>query len=127
MKPRAKTNPALDAGDRAFAQRARAALRASEQLDYVTAMRLQAVRRRALDRARRHRWPWLGPAGLIATALALAVWLPEQPGVAPLPSAVTTQLAHAELVEILLDENDPEFYEDLDFYRWLSEDAGGSV
>lgn len=128
------------ADDCAFAQRLRDQLRESETLDYVTAARLSAARRRALageagsawlrsswgPRAS-GRWSVLVSAGAAALALLIAVWMPTQTPPALEAERAMPRMAQADTFEVLLDENELEFYEDLDLYRWLSEDAGGSV
>lgn len=93
---------------------------AGQRLDGATATRLRAARREAiasLDRPRRA--AWLLPAGGLAvaatvTAISVGLWQMQPPGehVSPL-----------EDVALLSDPAGPEFYEELEFYMWLEEQA----
>lgn len=100
------------------------ALRESEDsFDAVTLMRLRAIRARALavaaEPAHRAAINWGVP---LAAAAGLATWamlprlLVEAP--APAPAEMT---AAADALDLLTDERGPEFYRDLEFYRWLEE------
>ena len=96
-----------------FAQDARALFDASvDELDGATLSRLNQGRNRALDelRAPRTRWMRWAPAAGAAAAIALAVmvYVPG-PEVEVMPATVTD-------MEILLDEESIEMFEDLDFY-----------
>ncbi len=96
-----------------FEEDARAALRARENtLDGATLARLGAARRAALATRSAPWWrlhvPALGGAAL-ALAVAVAVLVPMQEQLRP-PAGVSEQLVE-----------DPQFYEDLDFYLWLAE------
>lgn len=118
----------LEGEDRVLALALRERLRASEALDYVTASRLGAARARALavHSAPRRWFPglWLGSGGVAAAALLVMVVAPWR---GPLPVApAAPALAQGDALEWLLDENDPEFYEDLELYHWL-EEPGDSV
>jgi hypothetical protein len=117
----------LDERDRALAQRLRQRLRAGEELDYVTQARLSAARARAVAAAEvvrghavapRHTGWWA--AGGLAAAAALAVLL-----VVRTPHAVVP--ATADALELLTDDVDPEFYQDLDMYQWLADSGAGSA
>lgn len=109
----------LDEADRALAQRLRTQLRASEELDYVTQAKLGAARARAIAAAPRHTGWWLASGGLAAAAV-LAVMLVVR---TPHPVAPTT----VDALELLADDVDPEFYQDLDMYQWLADSGAGSV
>ena len=96
-----------------FEEDLRATLREQENaLDGHTLARLGAARRAALARPPAPWWrlhvPALGGAAL-AVALAVAVLMPMQEQLRP-PVGASEQLVE-----------DPQFYEDLDFYMWLSE------
>jgi hypothetical protein len=117
----------LDTEERRWADRAGKALRESEaQLDAVTVARLRAARARAMERAAAPAaWtlPGLLPAGGIgAAALAVAVlaWtlLPRGGSV---PEVDPVNLAGVDALELLTDEQGPEFYQNLDLYLWLEE------
>jgi hypothetical protein len=106
----------------ALAKRLQELLRDSEPVDELTAARLSAARRRALDsRQRGPRLSWLwAPGGAVAAAVVAGILLR---GVADPEAPVTpTAIAPAEVIDMLNEEVDPEFYEDLEMYRWL---AGG--
>lgn len=102
----------------------RRALRDSEQLDMVTRAKLSAARARAIDAARRPARPWLWavPAGATAVLVA-ALWMPGTPTTAPLPQAPGTAVA-SEALDVLTDEQSPDFYQDLELYEWLDREAG---
>lgn len=107
----------LSPQERELAQSLRRALRESEQLDYVTASKLAAARARALQPARGG-WNWAAGSGAIAAMLAVAIlapWHTPQP-----PAAATTDTAQLEAFDVLGDDMEPEFYEDLEFYQWLA-------
>ena len=102
-----------------FLAEAKAALdEHARQLDGVTQIRLSAARRRALAGGPAlPRWPL--PAALAAALLAsLMVWHFTTPG---LPE----MMAEAEDLELLMSEEDIEFYEDMEFYQWLADAKAG--
>lgn len=105
----------------AFAQSLRDALRASENLDLATSQRLAQARRKAVNAIPTQPLPdrrWLALAGL-AAALVLTVTLYRA---TPSTSAVVADTrAGAETLDLLLDDKDPQFYRDLDFYKWLEQ------
>jgi hypothetical protein len=94
--------------------------KAEEQLDEFTIARLRALRLNAVAAAPARRRFW-GIAGAVAAAgmtLAIAglLWLksPSEPApAAPVSEASLTDL------DLLTTEN-PDFYGNLDFYRWLA-------
>jgi hypothetical protein len=101
-----------------FEEEARATLRARENtLDGTTLARLGAARRAALATPAAPWWrlhvPALGGAAL-AVAVAVAVLMPMQ------EQLRAPTRAGEPVVE------DPQFYEDLDFYMWLAESEMGS-
>jgi hypothetical protein len=102
----------LDERDRALARKLRAQLLASEELDYVTQAKLSAARARAVAATRRPAGWWMA-GGLTAAAVLAAVMVLRVPDAAA-PSAADT-------LELLTDELDPEFYQDLDMYQWLAD------
>jgi len=113
----------LTAEERAWADDAGRALRASENsLDAVTLMRLRAARARAVaeaaPRALPQRWGWAIPAALAAGLLAVVV-APQL----TLTRAPAVNVAETETLDVLTDEMDPEFYENLDLYLWLEESS----
>ncbi|PPE75163.1 hypothetical protein C3942_05670 [Solimonas fluminis] len=103
----------------------RQALRDSERLDMVAAAKLRAARARAVDAARRPARPWLWAVPAAATAvLVAALWLPGAPPVTgPQPQAAGTAVA-SEALDVLTDEQSPDFYQDLELYEWLDREAG---
>ncbi len=103
----------LDERDRRLAIQLQERLRASEQLDFVTQAKLSAARTRALAAAPRHTGWWLATGGLTAAAVLAAMLVLRAPQ--PLP-------ATADALDLLTDDVDPEFYQDLDLYQW----AGGN-
>jgi hypothetical protein len=103
----------LDERDRALAQKLRTQLRASEDLDYVTKARLSAARARALAASRRPAGWWFATGGLTAAVLLAVVM------VVRIPQAAAPTMADA--LEMMTDELEPEFYQDLDMYQWLAD------
>ena len=105
--------------------RLRGLLRDSENLDMVTAAKLRAARARALDAARKpaRPWVWAVPAGAMAVLVA-TLWMPAmQTATAPVPVAGPTLASEA--LDVLVDEQSPEFYQDLEMYEWLEQQDGG--
>ena len=112
-----------DCIDSDLQQRVRGALDTSaDDLDMVTAARLHAARRRALERAGRRRWlpgwaPLLLPAGATAALVTLLAGAP-----APEPAAPAEPVRVAEVVrdlDLLTAGESLDLYQDLEFYRWL--------
>jgi hypothetical protein len=101
-----------------FEDRLRRTLRATEaELDSGTLARIGVARRRALAAPQPSWWRLHAPAlggAVLATAVAVAVLLPAQQE-NRLPDAD----AGGQMAE------DPEFYEELDFYLWLAESGLG--
>jgi hypothetical protein len=91
---------------------------AGDQLDQETLRRLRLARAEALEAAagsRRNRlWLDVAMVGSVA-ALAVALWLvmPQQQN--------QPSLAFDDM-EMLVDAEEPEFYQDLDFYYWLEQE-----
>ena len=114
-----------DRKEKHFLDQARRILQvAEEDLDAATLARLRVARARALDsvtprdHARTRRPAWLLPVGGFAAAgvvLAVAgmLWFTT-------PSGNGTSLADIENLDLLTAVDNPEFYADLDFYRWLA-------
>ena len=115
--------------EQAFERRARELFsEASQHIDHVTAGRLRAARRTALDAARspqHHTARWLIPAGAFA-AIALAtmmVWQPQSASVVSLISTARAPLQTAENDSDLppdAEKTDPNLYQNMDFYKWLA-------
>ncbi|MFQ5780917.1 MAG: hypothetical protein ACE5J1_07145 [Nitrospiria bacterium] len=90
----------------------------SENLDRDTLSRLRRVRHRALKTPRKT-VPWLVPVTGFAVAVALiAVFIWQRN---PMEGAI---LSGVEDIELLATAETLDFYEDLEFYRWLEEGAG---
>lgn len=122
----------LSPHDEALAAGLRAGLRQRETaLDIGTTVRLRAARARAVGAAGEpaRRTSWLYASGGLATAVAIATLLvlrPSQVG----PTSATDGSAHAaraEAFEVLTDDVDADFYEDLDLYRWLERGRDGAA
>jgi hypothetical protein len=113
----------LNEHDRALAQRLRAQLRASEELDYVTQAKLASARARAVAAAGATAAPgnagWWAAGGLTAAAVLAAVLVLRTPH--------SAMPATADALELLTDDVDPEFYQDLDMYQWLADSGAGSA
>jgi hypothetical protein len=113
-----------DRRDRELVERARQLFRdGADNLDGATRSRLRQARARAVEAAaRRSGSTWLAPrrlapvGGVIAAALALAVfWSAPEPAMAPVESAVLDDL------DLLLEGEELELFEELEFYAWLLE------
>lgn len=96
----------------------------TEALDQETLRRLRAARFEALELAGAGRVSWFGlhrwlTAGGLTTvtvlALGISLWV-----VAPRQNLPVRQ---ADEVEILMSQDQLDLYKDLEFYRWLEEDA----
>jgi hypothetical protein len=116
--------------DRKFARHAGARLRESAaELDAATQSRLNRARQRALEELtdkRGVRTGWMVPVGVAAAAaiVVVGVWQSDgTPGgsMQTLP-ATAEQLDDFELLldDGLLDEDDLEMIEDLEFFAWLA-------
>lgn len=103
----------------------RGLLRDSENLDMVTAAKLRAARARALDATQKpaRPWVWAVPAAAMAVLVA-ALWMPavQNPAV-PVPVAGPTVASEA--LDVLVDEQSPEFYQELEMYEWLEQQEAG--
>jgi hypothetical protein len=115
-------NETNDRRDREFAERAgRLFADSVAGLDAQTRSRLTMARARALESAGRRRSVWLSPArvapvGAVAAAvLALAVFWPAPDVVQPVETTVLNDL------DLLLEGEELELFEDLEFYAWLLE------
>ncbi|MBI3899763.1 MAG: hypothetical protein HY308_15915 [Gammaproteobacteria bacterium] len=86
------------------------------ELDPLTIARLRAARRRALDHAgRRPRFSRFAMGGLVTAGVTFALVGIISLTAPTKPIASETTVAD---LELLTTEN-PEFYEDLEFYDWL--------
>ncbi|WP_233843374.1 DUF3619 family protein [Dyella sp. 2HG41-7] len=120
----------MNSSDKQFEQRARALYQeATQRIDPVTAGRLRAARRTALEAASAHASPHhrarvLVPAGALA-AIALAalmIWQPlphSQPEHNP-QAAVASEQQDSEYLPPEADKTDPGLVQNLDFYSWLA-------
>lgn len=110
-------------GEGALADALRDRLRDSEALDYVTASKLAAARKRAIEPASTSwRW-WLASGGSVAAAALVAMLMFGAPRQQPMHEPV--EVSAADALDLMTDEEDADFYEDLDLYRWLSEAPAG--
>lgn len=111
--------------ERELSDALRRTLRESESIDYVTASRLSAARKRAMATAGHgaSRWQRAAMSGALLAALLIAVFAPWR-NLTPDAPAVSADTAHLESLDVLGDEMEPEFYRDLDLYQWLAQDGG---
>ena len=115
----------LDDTQRAAAHALRSILRGSERVDPLTASRLASARARAVAestpaRSGHHRWLWAS-GGLTAAAVAVAAIL-LQFGALQRFRGEPVESPQAEAIEVLTDDMDSDFYEDLDLYRFIEDD-----
>lgn len=106
--------------DGRLAERARTLFDKSvDDLDAATVSQLNRNRHDALARARRRRmvfgWPALLPASAVAAAAVVAVLIStgDGNGLQPVQSEAATDL------ELLLENEELEMLEDLEFYSWI--------
>jgi hypothetical protein len=96
-------------------------LRSGDELDDATRSRLAAARARALEAAApRRSGPLLAAAGSLAAAGVLAVLI-------FMPQRENGEVQAYDAIEVATDEFEPEFYEDLDLYRWIDDAGAGRV
>jgi hypothetical protein len=116
----------MNSSDKPFEQRARASYQeAMQSIDPVTAGRLRAARRTAIEAATvqaspHHRARVLLPVGALA-AMALAALMVWQPS--PQPDGkqvVAVEPQDNEYLPPEADKADPGLYQNLDFYSWLA-------
>ncbi len=113
----------LDDAMRATALSLRSTLRASERVDARTASRLASARAEAVAQsgtAGAPRWMWAS-GGLTAAAVVAAVLL-LQFGTLQRWRPDRAENAAADAIEVLTDDVDSDFYEDLDLYRFIEDD-----
>ncbi|MEY2854895.1 MAG: hypothetical protein RL030_2027 [Pseudomonadota bacterium] len=104
-----------------LASQVREQLRAGDGLDDAGRSRLAAARARALEAATpRRSGPLLAAAGSLAAAAVLAVLI-------FMPQRESAEIQAFDALEVATDEFEPEFYEDLDLYRWIDEAGAGRV
>ncbi|GGA07936.1 hypothetical protein [Dyella caseinilytica] len=126
----------MNSSDKQFEQRARALYQeAAQRIDPVTAGRLRAARRTALEAtaahaSSHHRARVLLPVGALA-AMALAALMIWQPS--PRQTESNTPAAMVTATEPDLEQlppgaekADPGLYQNLDFYSWLAANESGN-
>jgi hypothetical protein len=127
----------MNSSDKQFEKRARSLYQeATQRLDPVTAGRLRAARRTALEAATKHTSPHhrarvLLPVGALA-AMALAaliIWqpTPRQAENNPPVAAMATPAGEPDTeLPPGADKADPGLYQNLDFYSWLAANNGNN-
>ena len=107
--------------EKLYRQVADALERQAAGLDAATCSRLTRARHQAIAMAagRRHRIVWLGVGATAAAAIVAAVWLYGEPPGATDPTWPAT-------VDFETIGVDLELVEELDFYRWLEDEAARS-
>jgi hypothetical protein len=104
-----------DRKDDEFLQRARTELdRGARALDELTVARLRAARRRALDAAPRRR------IGLVAAAFAATAVTAGLVALLVFTPAANPPAVGLEQIDLLV-EAEIDLYDNLEFYRWLTE------
>jgi hypothetical protein len=125
----------MNSSDKQFEQRVRALYQeATQSIDLVTAGRLRAARRTALEGAARstshHRARVLLPVGALAavTLAALMIWQPSpRPQQDGKPQGVAVAEQENEYLPPGADKADPGLYQNLDFYSWLAANDGSQA
>jgi hypothetical protein len=105
--------------DREFIERTKKVLdQSTDELDPSTLTALTRARAQALDHSRRNRrWLVWGAAPVAGLALATALFFNWSPPITRLDAGFVGDLG------LLAGEDSIEFYEDIDFCLWLSEDS----
>lgn len=96
-----------------------------DALDDRMVARLRAARLKAVESAEGRRgWfrflRWVAVGGLTTAAaavLAVGLWVTERPG--------ESSVATADDIEIVAAQEQMQFYEDIEFYRWLAAQENG--
>jgi len=118
----------LDLEQQQLARALRNELRAAEAVDAATSARLSLLRQQALSSPRRLGKAWLsGIDGLAITAVlvVLGIVLPQQ--LPQFSSGQASDSTNSETVEVLTEEPEPEFYQDLDMLQWLAHEGDARV
>lgn len=96
-------------------------------LDELTIARLRAARLNAVAKKRGSRRSWRLAGALAATGFALAVagivWLQTPSQLTPPPTAESAALTD---IDMLSSTDGPDFYGNLEFYRWLATQSNAS-
>ncbi|WP_426689008.1 hypothetical protein [Rhodanobacter ginsengiterrae] len=106
---------------------------AAQHIDPVTAGRLRAARREALQKPNasvQRTVRWLIPSGAFAVIAlaALMVWQPLPQQHAPTAALSTSSIDDADTeLPPDADKTDPNLYQNLDFYDWLASTDGPSA
>lgn len=117
----------LDDTQRQLARTLRSQLLASEGVDPTINARLALLRQRALAAPPRAGRAWLtGLDGLAVAALLLVLVIVVPPQFPPFAAAPVSATS-AEPVEVLAEEPEPEFYQDLELLQWLAHAPDSSV
>ena len=118
----------LSAQDQELARSLQATLRANESLDYVTAAKLRAARARALSHTKRAARSWLfASSGLTAAAIVAVVLVLRMPHSGVPVATEAPASSQVEALDVLTDDVDADFYEDLDLYQWLARNQDGAA
>jgi len=118
----------LDVSQQQLARALRSQLRATETVDAATSARLALLRQQALSTPRRFGKTWLSSIDGLAIAAVLVVLgivLPQQ--LPQFSSGQAGDSSHQETVEVLTEEPEPEFYQDLDMLQWLAHESDARV
>ncbi len=91
-----------------------------DAIDELTAAKLRAIRLNAVEAAGENRgWfrfpRWAAVGGLataVAAVLAVSLWMSGKP--------VESTVATADDIEVVAAQEQMQFYEDIEFYRWLA-------
>lgn len=111
----------MDERESSLMQRAKVILDHSvEELDQQTILRLQRARLDALTpRPRSVRWMFAGGVATFSVVvLAVTLWMSKPVAVMP--------VHEADDLEVVTAAENLEFYDEIDFYRWLADHHGES-
>jgi len=112
-----------------FIERARASLDArAASLEPHLASRLRAARRRALEAHQpQTHYGWMSAAATaLVMVMAVGIWFTHDIGQQADSLAELPHTANPTDLAMLTRVDDPELFKDLDFYRWLAQQAPSS-
>jgi ferric-dicitrate binding protein FerR (iron transport regulator) len=119
LQPR-RSSAAENGAREAWVERAVALLdESARNLDAATLSRLNRARQTALAPRRRPRQAWLVGGSLAAAALALVIGVGLGHRVSS-PTASPADAAGQDEIDALVGDDNPDLYENLEFYAWLN-------
>ncbi|MGB0955282.1 MAG: hypothetical protein ACPGZP_04690 [Panacagrimonas sp.] len=116
---------ALTPEERRTAEHLRTQMQRTEALDAVRSAKLNAARRKAVEAARAPSTSWR-PGLMRPVAATVAVAVIASMGFQLWNHPPAPSVESGALEWLVLSEDDPELYENLEFYEWLNDEVGRS-